>query len=131
MHREVSVTEPKPGLTANRAEALHAVPSLVGPTPPPFGITQLRKRVEHRVDIRRDVQTEMIEVVASIDDHRHAGAKAAIKPEHELGASDAAAKSDNFGTATHRNRSLALLRIEAQARALFYRIPHTSDKSRS
>src|SRR5262249_27073444 len=71
----------------------------------------------------------MLEVVASIDDHRHAGAKAAIKPEHELGASDAAAKSDNFGTATHRNRSLALLRIEAQARALFYRIPHTSDKS--
>src|SRR6185312_14914047 len=56
----------------------------------------------------------MLEVVSSIDDRRHAGAKAPLKPEHELGATDAAAQSDDFGTATHRNRSLALLRIEAQ-----------------
>src|SRR5262249_62354069 len=115
----------------NTPKALHPVRTRDGPIPPPFESTQLRNRVEHRRDIRSDVQTQMLKVVPGIDDRPHAGAKAAIKPEYELGASDAAAKSDNFGTATHRNRSLALLRIEAQVRALFYRIPHTSDKSRS
>src|SRR5262245_57804216 len=60
----------------------------------------------------------MLEVVARIDDCCHAGAKAPLKPEHELGAADAAAKSDNFGTAAHRNRSLALLAIATQAGVL-------------
>ena len=91
MHRQITVTEPKPGLAANRAETFHTIPGLVGPTPPTFGITQSCKGVKNRIDVRRDVQTEMLEVVSGIDDSCHAGAKASLEAEYKLGATDAAA----------------------------------------
>src|SRR3954454_20919127 len=115
MHREVTVTELEPHVAANRAKALHAMPSLVGPAPAAFGIAQAPKRIKDGVDVGRDVQSEVIEVISGIHDHRYAGAKSPLQPERQFGAADTATQSNDFGTATHRKRSLARSRIKTEA----------------
>src|SRR5260370_18737148 len=69
MQREIAIAEPKPVLAAERADALHEGPRLVTPAPAGGEIVDARESVGQRVDIGRDAQSKMFEIVAGVADH--------------------------------------------------------------
>src|SRR6516162_11433526 len=105
MNRQVAIAKPEPILAAERRERFHERPGLVPPTPSELRIVEARKRVHQRVDVRRDMQAEMLEIIADIghDEQivpRHDPAQA----QRELGAANAS-RYGNHKIPTHRNRS--------------------------
>ena len=90
MNREVAIAEAEPILAAERRERFHERPGLVLPAPSELRVVEASKRVHQRVGVRRDMQAEMLEIIADIGDdkqivRRHDPAEA----QRELGAPDA------------------------------------------
>ena len=67
VRREIAVAELEPGLAAEPLHRRHEIPGLAGEPPAAFRIVQVGERVEHRVDVGRDVQAEMDEIVGGVD----------------------------------------------------------------
>src|SRR5439155_23936958 len=66
MGREIAVAEAEPGLAAERFEGGHEGPRLAAPAPAELQVVVPRQGVEQRVEIGRDRQTEMLEIIAGI-----------------------------------------------------------------
>ena len=90
MNREVAIAKAEPILAAERRERFHERPGLVLPTPSQLRVVEAGERVHQRVGVRRDMQAEMLEIIADIGHdkqivRRHDPAEA----QRELGAPDA------------------------------------------
>ena len=69
MEPEIAVAEREPVLAAERADRLERVPGLAAPPPAALLVGEAGERVEDRVEIRRDVEAEHLDVVADVADH--------------------------------------------------------------
>ena len=69
MGREILVAELEPGLAAERRQRLHEVPGLAGAAPAGLGIVEPGERVHDGVEVGRDVEAEMLEIIAGIRRH--------------------------------------------------------------
>ena len=77
VRREVAVAEPEPGLAAERLQRRHEGPGLVAPAPAALRMVEPGERVDQRVEVGRDREAEMLEIVAGIgDDGERAAARA-------------------------------------------------------
>src|SRR5258705_822393 len=115
MQREISIAEPKQVLAAERADAVHERPRLVTPPPTNGGIIDARERVEQRVDIGRDAEPKMLEIVAGVGDHEQfAGRQDAAQTECQFRAADPAGQRHDQSFA-HRNMSSAAGRTSSDA----------------
>src|ERR1039458_7710809 len=95
MHSKIAVTEPEPCLAAQCSERLHEIPAFVRAPPAAFEIAEATERIDHGVDVRRDMQAEMLEIIAGIDDNCQVRADQALESERELGAPYPAAQCDH------------------------------------
>ena len=73
MQPEVAIAEREPVLAAEPADGLERVPGLVAAPPAALLVGKARERVEDRVEIRRDVEAEHLDVVADVADHARRG----------------------------------------------------------
>ena len=69
MEPEITVAEREPVLAAERADRLERLPGLAAPPPAALLVREAGERVEDRVEIRRDVEAEHLDVVADVADH--------------------------------------------------------------
>ena len=65
---EVAVAEREPVLAAERRGALQRLPRLAGTPPAALLVVEAGQRVEHRVEVRRHVHAEHLDVVAHVAD---------------------------------------------------------------
>ena len=94
MGGKIAVAEPEPGLAAEGTERIHERPCFAGDAPAGLRIGDARERVNDRVDVWTDMQTEMFEIVADIDDDSQIlGRQDTGKSLRELRAADAAGES--------------------------------------
>ena len=99
---EILVTESEPRLAAELRERLHEVPRLVGATPAGLGVGGPGQRVGQRVHVGADVEAQVVEIVARVDDENEfVRIENAGQPERQLGAADTAGECQHG----HRNRS--------------------------
>ena len=70
MNREIAIAETKPILAAERGKRLHERPGLVPPAPSELRVVEAGQRVHQRVGVRRDMQAEMLEIIADIGDDK-------------------------------------------------------------
>src|SRR6516162_9091937 len=70
VHCEVAITKPKPSLPTEVVKLFHEIPSFVGASPAAVWIGESTERVKNRIEIGRDVQPKVLEIVARIHDHR-------------------------------------------------------------
>src|SRR5207253_636764 len=106
-------------LAAQGFERRHEGPGLAAPAPAEFGVVLPRQGVEQGVEIGRDPEAEMLEIIAGIgDDGQRIGRQDAVEAERQLGAADPARQREH-GTvrAAHRNRSCSGGRTIAAAGA--------------
>ena len=90
MNREVAIAEAEPILAAERRERLHERPGLVSPTPSELRVVEAGKRVHQCVGVRRDMQAEMLEIIADIgDDEQIVLPHDPAEAQRKLGAPDA------------------------------------------
>ena len=68
---EVPVAELEPGLRAEAGRRLARVPALAGPAPAALLVEHAGEGVEDRVEVRRDMQADDLEVVADVADNGH------------------------------------------------------------
>jgi hypothetical protein len=90
MHRKVAVAKLKPGLAAEFAQRAHELPGFLRSTPAALWVGQTAERIEYRVEIGRDLETEVLEVIAGIYDDGQFRTEHAEEAQRELGAADAA-----------------------------------------
>src|SRR5215831_8905638 len=97
MDAEVAVAEREPGLAVERAHGVERVPRLSGAPPAALLVVEPGERVEDRVEIRRDVEPQHLDVVADIpDDGDVPGADRIDDAEREACAADAAGEDDDL-----------------------------------
>ena len=119
VHGQIAIAKLKPGLAPQLAQRTHHLPCFLRPPPSPLRISDAAERIKYSVEIGRDVEPEMLEVISGVDDHRQLlGIERAIKAEREFGAADATAQREDMtgGYARiHRNISSFLFRTSAAA----------------
>src|SRR6185437_17003959 len=107
MQREIAIAEPKPVLAAERANAVHERPRLVTPAPAADEIVDSRENIGQRVDVGRDAQSKMLEIIAGVGDYEQlVGRQDEAETERQFGAADPAGQRHDKPFA-HRNRSSA------------------------
>src|SRR5882757_443345 len=115
MQRQIAIAEPKPVLAAERADTVHERPGLVTPAPAGGWIIDARENVGQRVDIGRDAQSKMLEIVAGVGDHEQfVGWQDEARTESQFGAADPAGQRHDKSFA-HRNMSSAAGRKSSDA----------------
>ena len=93
---KIAVAEAEPGLAAQRTDRLHERPGLVAPAPAGRRIVEAGQRIDQRVDIGRDGQAEMLEIVAGVgDDQQIVRRQHAAQAQRQLGAADAAGQRND------------------------------------
>jgi hypothetical protein len=75
---QVTIPQPEPAWTAEAADSLDGVPRLVATPPAGGGIGKARQGIANRVQVRADVQTQMLEIIAHIDDNSQAFRRQAL-----------------------------------------------------
>src|SRR3546814_18608002 len=68
MQREIAITELKPVLAAQGSHRAHEAPAPGFTAPDLRGIGLAGQRIEQRLDVRRDREHEMLEIVAGVDE---------------------------------------------------------------
>ena len=105
MKRQVAIAKAEPILAAERGQRFHERPGFVCRPQPSFALSRPGERVHQRVGIRRDMQAEMLEIVADIgDDKKIVRLDDPAQTKRELGAADAA-RERHHKTPAHRKRS--------------------------
>lgn len=69
MRCQVAVAEPEPARTAQALHLLHESPCLACNPPSGLRIGDIGERIHHCIDVRQNMQTHMLEIIASIDQH--------------------------------------------------------------
>src|SRR5205823_14146646 len=88
------------------------VPGLATPAPSELRVVDPAESVEERVDIRRNREAEMLEIVAGVgDDGQLSRRQNAVEAEGQLGAADSPRQRQD----AHRKRSCSAGRIRAAA----------------
>src|ERR1043166_1174800 len=111
MGGEVAVAELEPSLAAERRQRRHEGPSFLAPPPALLRIAHAGERVHERVEIGRNSEPKMLEVVARVgDDNQPLRRHDAAQAQRKLGAADPAGKRHHgaIGIARdppHRNKS--------------------------
>ena len=96
MDAEIEVAEPEPALAAELATRLERVPRLVRAAPAACLVQPAGERVEDRVEVRRDVEAEDLDVVADVaDDRQLARVDRLGQGEREPGAAEPAGENDD------------------------------------
>src|SRR6188472_2913618 len=99
METEIAVAEREPVLSAQPADRLESAPGLVAPSPAAALVGNAGERVEDRVEVRRDVQAEHLDVVADVPDHgRPRRARDLDDAADEARAADSARQHDDVQT---------------------------------
>ena len=99
---KVAVAKPEPGRAAEFLEGLHERPGLAGLPPAGRGVGDPREGVHHGVQVGRNAQAQVLEVVARIHaDRQFPWAERARQAIGQFGAPHAAGERDD-----HRKRSL-------------------------
>jgi hypothetical protein len=89
--RKIGVAELEPRLAAERRECRHEGPCLAAASPAALLVGEAAERVHQGVEVRRDRQPHMLEIVAGIGHHHEiAGRQHARQPQRQFGATDAA-----------------------------------------
>ena len=97
---EVAVAEPEPVLAAERGDGPERLPRLARAAPAALLVVQPGERVEDAVEVGRDRETEDVEVVADVADHRHVGRiDGADEAAREARAADAAGEERDLHVA--------------------------------
>ena len=118
VRRQVGVAETEPGLAAQLLQRPHEAPGLARAPPAGLGVGDPGQRVQDRVQIRRDAEPQMLEVVAGVAHHHQAiRRQRPVQAERQLGAADAAGQGDHPDRRAHRNRSASRARSSAAAGA--------------
>ncbi len=100
----IAVAEPEPVLPSPARRGVEGVPRLVRPPPASLRIDKPGERVEQAVEIRRDVETEDLDVVADVSDHRElARVEHGRETTCEAGAASAAREEDDLHAGTARS----------------------------
>ncbi len=95
VHREIEIPEVEPGFSAELLHRPHELPRLAAASPAGFCVGFAGQRVNERVDVGRDVQAEVFEVVAGVDDERDLVAGEQLcQSQRELRAAYAAGDGD-------------------------------------
>src|SRR5271168_4386777 len=134
MNREIAIAKAKPVLASERGERFHERPRFVLPTPTELRVVETRERVHQRVRVGRDMQAEMLEIIADVgDDKQIVRLQDPAQAERELGPPDAPGQRDHQ-IPTHRNRSsfgerTMLAAVDAGADQRKPRIRTTGDAS--
>ena len=101
MDPEVAVAEREPRLSAERLDRLERLPRLAGASPAALLVVQPGQRVQHRVEIGRDVQPQHLDVVADVaGDGDVARVHGVDEPLHEPRTADAAGENDHLHAVT-------------------------------
>ncbi len=96
MRRQIAVAELEPGRAAELLHRCHEIPGLAGESPTAFRIVPVGKGIEHRVDVGRDVQAEMDEIVGGVDgDGKLFGRQHGDQAAGKLAAADATCQCKN------------------------------------
>src|SRR3954451_499889 len=120
MRRQIAVAKLEPSLAAEPLQRRHEIPGLAGEAPAALEIVLVGEGVQHRVDVGRDVQAEMNEIVGGVDDDGQP-----LRRQHcreaatELATPDTAGQCKNEALVRHgvlqRNRSISRGRIRSAA----------------
>src|SRR5690606_4101103 len=112
---EIAVAQAEPRGAAESLQGVHECPGLALPPPAELCVRTACKGVEQCVEIRRDPQAKMHEVIGRVDHAGKAIAQDAFREtEAKLGAADAAGERYYLGVA-HRKTSSVTQRIGSRA----------------
>jgi hypothetical protein len=67
MHGEVAISEPEPVFSTELREHVHEVPALAGSTPTGVYVAEFGEGVHQRVDVGRDMQSQVLKIVPGVD----------------------------------------------------------------
>ena len=96
MNRKVAIAKAEPVLAAERRERFHERPRLVLAAPTEPRVVETGERVHQCVGVRRDMQAEMLEIIADIgDDEQIVRLQDPAEAERELGPADASRQGDH------------------------------------
>ena len=96
MRAEISIAELEPGWPAESGDRLERPEGLAAKAPAALAIRETGERVHHRVDVGRDEETEVLEVVAGVDDDGQLlGAERRRESVDQASAADAARERDD------------------------------------
>jgi hypothetical protein len=117
VRREVLVAELEPVRPAEPGDLFQSVPGLIGDTPAGRRIGDAGERVHYGIEIGRNVQGEMLEVIAGVDDHGQLRADAPRESVSELGAADAPGKRNDhvFSRSTSATRRISSTALRGRA----------------
>src|SRR3954469_22972252 len=120
MESEILVTKVKPSLASQLLNGGHEVPGLTSEPPAALTVCKPGQCVQNRIQIGRDRQSKMLEVVSRVhDNHELVSGENVVEAKRELRASDAATKRDDVTISVllraHRKRSLSRTRIKSDA----------------
>src|SRR5207302_7695792 len=115
MQGRSAIPGPQPVVAAEGADAVHERPRLVTRAPASGRIIDARESVGQRVDIGRDAQSKMLEIVAGVgDDEQLVGWQDEAQTEGQFGAADPAGQC-HHKSFVHRNMSSAAGRTSSDA----------------
>ena len=90
MDRQIAVSKAEPIFAAERGQRFHERPRLVAPAPSQLLVVEAGERVHQRVGIGRDMQAQVLEIIADIGhDHEIVRRHDPAEAQRELGAPDA------------------------------------------
>src|ERR1700722_13401358 len=92
---QIAVTEAKPVSAAEARYLIHKGPSLTGNAPALHRVGNSCERVHHGVEIRRYMQTEMLEIVTGVHNHGQALAQYLCQTIRKLRATNPTGKGDD------------------------------------
>src|SRR3546814_2064373 len=128
MQREIVITELKPVLAAQRSHRAHEAPALGFTAPALRGIGLAGQSIEQRIDVRRDREPEMMEIVAGIDDGRYRSRRNGVaEAEHQFRPAAAARQDGEVAAQRNRSSSNGSTRAADEVYATVKPNPRTSD----
>jgi hypothetical protein len=103
---DVAIAEDEPVGAAEPPHDAERLPRVAVDAPALLGMDDAGERVEARVQVRRDVQAQQLDVVADVADDRHGlGADRVGQPEREAGPADATGQQRHTQVSTLPSRS--------------------------
>src|SRR5262245_51296197 len=121
MDGKIAIAQPEPTRPAEPLERGHEGPGLAAAPPTGDRIDQARQGVERRVEVRRDVKAQVLEVIARVDDKAEPVGEYLRQAQGQLGTTDASrqrhvmARGIMLRGINHRNMSWLLGRTNAEA----------------